>query len=359
MRHGDHDDEASTKTHWSYREIPKGPGEAFFWYEDWNLDDVPSSDELRQDPDVQTCLQKLGTLSRKDLSTLPGIYGYPTGRRIPLFQSDTGDEYQVLLERYISMPDLWCPFDEASWGRSPSLLFTLEPMNQDTTVGEVPLPRYVIPFGTLEVRTNSRVPEYFGRMEDGDEDDNMYTERTDYVVMIDAEKEDMPLWLFVNQQALRDRALPIAHEEGIPTLPIFKGLLLDEGGGFYDCACILPSIHCLDPQRQQSYTFEECCESILKTRSIREPALLWHDDEAVENLLAGNLPLTPLRDVQVQTGTDKPGNTTPPAREVTPASEATTKCEATPTSEETPSRIQSSSLAPSKTAKESRECCIF
>lgn len=82
--------------------------------------------------------------------------------------------------------------------------------------------------------------------------------------MLDAESENMPLWIFCSRRMLRERYE--TYGELNPQLPIFNGTMKNEDYG-YDAACILESVHRLGGQPG----LEEACEMMRKTRAVLDP----------------------------------------------------------------------------------------
>ncbi len=288
VKHDDHIDKVRGRNIWSQRttsEIQTCSG--FDWYTNWVLEDEDSltNTELRQDPAVQDCLQKLASLTRFDFPALDNIYSQLDGQRIPLFEDEDGDEYQIRLGIHSSLPLISCPSNSGDDTFRPKCpLYQLrglisEPLSSHPRV----IPKYVIRLGQLEVRTSSRYPECY-------EEPETITECTDYEVMIDAESDDMPVWLFVSQPQLEDRLRSFIYAKPISVPPVFRGSLLDGKSNFFDCACMLPSIRDLRTVRPRGEMLEDACKLIQETRNVRFPGVIRQTDDQLEQFIGQAAP---------------------------------------------------------------------
>lgn len=174
---------------------------------------------------------------------------------------------------YVRCPRDLVPFDERA---KPLVKVIYQEASSQTTPRDPELPRFVIPLGLLAVRTKSRVPDP-GSCSDPP------TEMTDYQVVIDAEKEAMPLWLLCSRRTLRERRQAFAGRD--PQLPIFKGLMQYEELG-YDAAYMLELVHRLG----DSLSYEETCDMIRRTRAVVDPVSRHATVEKMEELIGGPVP---------------------------------------------------------------------
>lgn len=265
--------------------------------EDWistHIDEAEysvSNEKLSTEPITQHWLQILSGLQYQSLPSIrftvdPTCASLPGGVRrfpiIPLFKDDnTGDEYQLQLDLSSSLSRIWCPVVNPQSNlpikTHPLILVRYrlpqpEPKSagidhqEDSRPSQLLLPHYFRPLGTLAIRNTARYPDYtLGR--------EPLTEPTDYNVMLDVGSESLSVWLVCSRRRLRDRA----HEEqGIvyPVFPIFKGQMLESedgnGDGYgYDVACIMESVRQIG-----SWSFEEACELVGRTRAIADPGRL-------------------------------------------------------------------------------------
>ncbi len=245
-------------------------------------EDSLTNNQLRQSPAVQACLQKLAGLTRSDFPALVNIYSQLDGQRIPLFEDENGDEYQIRLDIDSSLPVIKCPSNSIDLPIFPKPTCPLYQLRSLISRPVLPDPRtipsYVVRLGRLEIRTDSRSPECFN-------EPGTITEGTDYEIMIDAESEDMPVWLFVSQPQLEDRLQPFVYCDPISILPVFQGLLLDGNSFFYDSASILPSIRDLENISSTKETFKNVCKLIQETRSIKFPSVIRQSDNQLEHFI--------------------------------------------------------------------------
>jgi hypothetical protein len=146
---------------------------------------------------------------------------------------------------------------------------------------EAPTPssRLFIQIGRLEVRTKFRDDD-----DPGDDSAEWTTEMTDFEVMLEAESDEMPVWIFAGQLQLQERIFgtDITGPDE-PCLPIFDGLMIDNDH-VYDTACILPSIHRLGTSATDAnaVTYEEACELVRKTRTVMDPLRIRISEKALE-----------------------------------------------------------------------------
>lgn len=240
-----------------------------------------SNDQLHNDSTSQQWLQKLAGLSRSDFPTLKFAPGRSFRTKIPLFEDpDNGDQYQIaihLLNRlvYTDCPRDPIPFNERA---KPLSKVIYQETPSETTQQDAELPRFVIPLGPLAVRTEHRIPNppsAFGPP----------TELTDYQVVLDAEKEAMPLWILCSRRTLKERHQ--AYGGRNRQLPIFKGLM-EHGEYGYDAACILDSVHRL----RDRLSYEETCDMVRRTRAVVDPVRRHATVEKMEELIGGPVPLS-------------------------------------------------------------------
>lgn len=280
------------------REPPRADDE-FDWACDWVLmeSDSVSNDTLRQDPEAQALMKRLAGLSLQDLPAIRTIYGPPYRLRIPLCEDLHGDEYQICINRFSSLPSIRCDSNPAEHCPSRFPLFQLRALLPETSANDLPsIPKYVMPLGNLEVRGVSRYEDFFLDMDECDR--TPITERTDYDVMIGVDSEDMPVWLVVSQQSLSDRE----HTPGSwpeLSLPIFRGLLRGDEKNYYDCACILNSIHDLNTDQPKEAMFDELCDLIRKTRSTRYPITIEQTQDKAREI-AGSPSLSELETTETE-----------------------------------------------------------
>lgn len=295
IHHNDHWDTTDTLNSWSKTSAPTNDW-VNDWINDWVMmdEDSLSNQELYKLPEVQENLYKLANLSRADLPRLKVMlearYDLALGR-IPLFKDENGDEYQIKLSSILSLPKISCRFNPGNGSGLSRPLYLLrgrDPTELSAEAGaSASLPRYAIVLGNLEVRTTSRYPE------DIDTEEPI-TERTDYCIIVDAESKEMPMWIVVCCQALKDRAKGYYYHEPISPLPIFRGLMKDENG-YYDSACILSSLHQLSTSHTTASTaaFSEACDLVRKTRAIRDPAAYQLHKDQFQKYVANELPEDP------------------------------------------------------------------
>lgn len=285
-RHGDHWDEVvSYHSPWKDWDDPGRGG----WMERFCESDEKSvtNDQLSRGALTRQWLQKLSGLRRQDFPGLvdPYLGGELPGRPVvPLFTGDGDDEYQIKLHLDGSLAGVRCPvMDDVQWIDNADPLVRIRyrlPLPEGAQPPDPPFPRFGIHLGMLAVRTTSRYPAHWLGKEP-------FTERTDYGVILDAESDAMPLWLFCSRPRLQERV----EENGqdIPQLPIFKGLMQNEDYG-YDAASILDSVNRLGAQGPDCPTFEEACELVRKTRAVVDPGSLYGSIEKLEELVGEPLP---------------------------------------------------------------------
>ena len=98
------------------------------------------------------------------------------------------------------------------------------------------------------------------------------TERTDWDVILDAEDENLSIWIVVSRQQIKDHLLNEADSaKPLRPCPIFRGLMSTETID-YDCACILDSVHRLGPDNPKAPNFSEVLDTIRSSRRIIDPA---------------------------------------------------------------------------------------
>ncbi len=259
-QHEDHYDKLNTRNAWTWVENHEFQMD---FDNDWvkAFEDSVSNEQLYNDPQTQSRLLTLANLSRQTIRVLQDSRDF-RDHLIPLCDDESGDEYQIKLFRTTSLAKIECPLSPVGYSTQPWPLMLLKgripalPEEQ-----RPPVPRLVVQLGCLEVRGISRWP--------GDEPE---TEMTDFDVVVDVEHEDMPLWLFVSRQQLKDRILDAGSCEPNLPLPVFEGLMRD-GEKIYDSACLLPSIRQLGATKEARKSFREVCERVRATRCIIDPII--------------------------------------------------------------------------------------
>lgn len=272
-KHGDHYDTLNTGNPWTFNEIHE---DNIDFNSDWvrMCEDSVSNEELYTERTTQAWLQTLANLSRQNIRAFYSSLHDIRRQCIPLFEAEDGDEYQISLWPSTSLADITCPTDFRK-ATSP-LMMLRSRISVSLDDCKTPIPKLVIQLGYLEVRTSYRLP--------GEDPD---TEMTDYSVMVDVEHEDMPVWLFVSRQQLKDRMLAATFPEPILPLPVFRGLMQDEEKT-YDTACILPSIRQLCTAGEATKTmFSEVCERVRATRCIVDPVVFVLPDDQFVKFEAG------------------------------------------------------------------------
>lgn len=239
---------------------------------------VPN-EQLYANPDTQHWLQKLAHLSRGDFPALKSAPGRHNPAKVPLFRDEeTSDEYQIVVNLSDNLIYVSCPMDRVPFHERarPLSMVVYQEESSESTQGDFELPRFVIPLGPLAVRSNFRAT-------DSEKSSNPRTEWTDYQVVVDAEKEDMPLWLLCSRRTLKERHQGFAGRN--PQLPIFKGLMQYEELG-YDAACMVDSVHRLGSRLD----FDETCDMVRRTRAVVDPVRRYATVEKMEELIGGPVP---------------------------------------------------------------------
>lgn len=230
-----------------------------------------SNEDLYNNPTTQQWQKKLARLSRTDLPTLKFARGHFTRVKIPLFHDEaTGDDYQIAM--HLSATGFWeqmhqlvyafCPKDPVPFNSQVKplvrILYHASPPEKKTQQG-VELPRFGIPLGTLTVRGDFRQREA-NIISDTLPD----TEWTDYQVILDPEREAMPLWIMCSRRLFRERREVLLGDNQ----PVFGGLMQSEEYD-YDAACILDSVRRLGGENRLNY--RDACELVESTRSLVDP----------------------------------------------------------------------------------------
>lgn len=251
-----------------------------------------SNEDLYNDPTTQQWQEKLAHLGRTDLPTLKFSRGHFTAVKIPLFHDEeTGDDYQIAL--HLSATGFWeqmhqlvyafCPKEPVPFNAEVrplvKILYHASPPEMKIQQG-VELPRFGIPLGTLTVRGTFRRREA-KIMTDLDPN----TEWTDYQVILDPEREAMPLWIMCSRRVFRERRQVVLPNN----LPVFRGLMQFEEYG-YDAACILDSVHRLG--RENRLNYRDACELVERTRSLVDPVRSDATMEKLEEIVGGPVPNT-------------------------------------------------------------------
>ncbi|KAK3331279.1 hypothetical protein B0H66DRAFT_587511 [Apodospora peruviana] len=286
QRHGDHWDTLSTYNIWtntSIRDPITGDPVGIWWQQDWMFydDESESFEQLyssRCSGWIKAFLKKLGCLSRQNyLSPVSADY---RNCHIPLFQDpDSGDEYQLEPCELINLPRLRC----GEYRKSADGLVLLQgravPPSASCQEDGLPSPpRHAIQLGTLHVRTltaRSKAEEW--------DEDLPATEQTNYSIVLDAESDDFPMWLILSRPQLKDCRI----DDQFVEIPFFRGLLNDESTD-YDCACLLNSVHRLDPDNPSAApAFSEVLDMIRKTRRIMDPIYSDVPEDQLRKYVAG------------------------------------------------------------------------
>lgn len=255
-----------------------------------------SNDELLNDPDNQRWLRKLSQLQRKDL---PSLKVWAKGNpKIPLFKDEgLGDEYQIHLNLGLltGLTKINCPNNIITSPENPNpwqdradplykVRYRLRPDDLDGSWREpAAIPEFIIPLGKLAVRTSLREPwQTLSTKEEAPP-----TELTDYLVVIDAGHEDLPVWILVSQSILKDR---MEYEgKDYPQLPIFRGAMRDIYYGM-DTACIFRSVHDILGQGSAQDEFDKVCKLVNNTRSKVDPGILHVGVQKMAELSGTDLP---------------------------------------------------------------------
>lgn len=233
--------------------------------------DNVTNEQLFKEKATQNWLQRLSGLHYEDVLALESnAPSQPC--RIPLYESESGDEYQINLGLPTSLPQVFCVHLPDPYMEVPAIShFQLQGRTAIASSTEqeqnpTAIPLFVFHLGSLDVSTASRYPDYILTKDH-------VTERTDYDVVVQIDNEDMPLWVVAARRQLKMRAEDTSHINPIPPLPIFKGLM-DDLEESYDVACILDSIHKLGA-REPDCNFERACELVRKTRANINPLAFW------------------------------------------------------------------------------------
>lgn len=224
--------------------------------------------------------------------------------RLPLFRDehlDTGGEYQIALHLGRRRPGLIetiCPEDVVPYEEQllsrplMKITYQIPPPEQALQHEGIGFPRFGIQLGTLMVRSN------FRRKKNSESKASPFIEYTDYQIIVDAEREAMPVWIMCSRRTLQER-----HDMWggwNPNLPIFKGLLGLEERGLnydefrpqkpgYDAACIFDSVHRLGERP----SFEEACDLVQRTRAVVDPGIRDAHLAKLEEIIGGPVPVQP------------------------------------------------------------------
>lgn len=273
IHHGDHSDKTrqiySPWTGWD----PDDQADDAQMFLDLEESYAKRSDTLFQEQRIQEILQKLASLSPQDFPLMKWVTDLSDpAPNVPIFKDVTnGDEYQINLHLAMRLTRISCPLDADEARESEEAADTVYKMRYCLPTPEAasagqspPLPTFIIPLGSLMLRS-------FSRYSKDTQTTKPLAETTDYMVAIDAGSEAMPVWLISSQWHLRGR------KEGggwnIPPLPIFKGLMMNDKYGF-DIACILQSIHQVAATPEELPDFENSCDLVARTRAMVDPAFL-------------------------------------------------------------------------------------
>lgn len=285
--HDDHWDEIDYSSRWKNWDIGDGWPHSFMC----SRDQSKANDQLLEEPVNRHWLQKLSGLHRKDLPSLRvSVRGTP---KVPLFKdATTGDQYSlhVYPGSLVGLDRIYCrdnlaptPENLTPWMKVADPLYKVRYRktlpDDPARETDLALPDHIIVLGTLAVRTSIR--EVWDSLVAPGE--TPPTETTDYLVVVDAGHEDLPVWLLISRSSLRDRA---EHNgKNHPQLPVFKGLLKDDSYG-YDMACILRSVRDIAGPT----AFEDVCELVRKTRAVADPGILSTEEEKMAELSGTALP---------------------------------------------------------------------
>lgn len=225
---------------------------------------IPSN-MLYQDQAVTDFLRALSTLRPEEYPNLLGVEK-PKPHAIPLFKDNTsGYEYQCQVSSDNLLTSILCPavaMPQEEQSELVEMIEEREPWLVPSAVRRVP--RYVIPLGTLQVRTTDRYPHLC-------HDPDPITETMDYYIMLDITVAAVSVWILTARIQLKEHD----REEGadVPQLPIFRGLMGGSGWG-YTAACILSSVHQLSDDPSKQPDFEKLMRVVDKTRSGSDPRTL-------------------------------------------------------------------------------------
>lgn len=275
-RHEDHWDELDEYSPW--RQFEDG-GNWFNNFVHVNRFSFPSN-TLYQDQAVKDCLRTLSVLRPEEYPTLIAAANM-NALMIPLFKdSSNGDEYQCRVTCINRLTSILCPTAGAARGEELSGLVSEIRLGTPLMGEAEPLrrvPKYVIPLGTLQLRTGGRYPDIW-RSRD------FITETMDYHIMIDVGNQALPVWILTSRIQLRDHV----EEDGddIPQLPIFRGLMMNDEYG-YHAACILSSVHQLNDSPSAEPDFEKVLRLVSKTRSAGDPRAIRVTKEKEASIFAG------------------------------------------------------------------------
>lgn len=266
---------------------------------DWAISHIEretsiANEDLYNIPTTQEWQKKLAQLSRADLPTLQFARGHFVTVKIPLFRDEeTGDDYQIALhlpksgtyEQMHHLVYVFCPEDPVPFSsraqRLVKILYHASPPEKNIQQS-VELPRFAMPLGTLTVRGDFRQRE--ANIITGPRR-NKWTEWTDYQVMLDPEREAMPLWIMCSRRVLRERREVLLGDNQ----PVFGGLMQSEEYE-YDAACILDSVHRLGGENRLSY--RDACELVKRTRSFVDPVRSDATVEKLQEIVGGPVPNT-------------------------------------------------------------------
>lgn len=212
--------------------------------------------------------------------------------KIPLFKDEgLGDEYQLHIQPGLltGLTKINCPKNKFTspenpylWNHKADPLYQVRyrrrPDDLDGSWREpARIPEFIIPLGKLAVRTYLRDPwQTLSTKKEAPP-----TELTDYLVVIDAGREELPVWILVSQCILKDRM----DKEGkdYPQLPIFRGAMRDVFYGF-DTACIFRSIRDIGGQDSAQQAFDDVCKLLDQTRSSVDPGIMHVGEEKMAEL---------------------------------------------------------------------------
>ncbi|KAL0939658.1 uncharacterized protein CTRU02_206268 [Colletotrichum truncatum] len=266
------------------------PGEEWHWFHDW-LDtgiDTFANGKLYEEPTTQNWLAKLHLSHRENVAQLLKVHDFLGICRIPLFEADNGDEYQIKLSTSCTrLPIICCPdiLRGRKWDMK-DLIFEFrsrDDLSLDARKGKVPgLPKFALDLGSLEVRTTATPERHY--LTSGER----VTECTGYQVIVDVLGDGMPLWITAARRQLQTRNTGAVNQPK-SVYPIFKDHMLGDNGGF-DTACFLPSIHQLPTSKPETTEaiFRQACELVRKTRVSVDPVAVIIPKETVDEYFANH-----------------------------------------------------------------------
>ncbi|KAM7189193.1 hypothetical protein V8F33_010195 [Rhypophila sp. PSN 637] len=273
LAHDDHLDTLNTHNPWTTLDWDENP---LYWFSDWVRygEEADSFERSMAMPRTLECTKRLASLARETIVELDDSWYYHS-TSIPLFKDpDSGDEYCLQLSESTRLPRIDCPKFHRK-GRTATPLFLLHSRGLPPSATqelqakqERKTPRYAIQLGSLMVTTATFRSLRMSLDPDGEP--RPVTEMTDWEVVLDAEDDNLSLWIVVSRQQLKDHIIEELDDE-TPPLPIFRGLMNEERAD-YDCACIIDSINRLGLDNPKAPDFSQVLDMIQNSRRIIDPA---------------------------------------------------------------------------------------